>query len=255
MTPHRLELDPDIHELGEQATLPFPLVTALAWWVSAELVRRHPHRRLRIVEAHPISIYDCVTILDLASSRAESQWLVHLNLEGHITPEAMIPDGDLDRRFNWYEVLAASDRRTYVVEQLERVLGLTPPATTPPTTERSIGPRLLARFAASAALSARTWRIRAGFGFGSDWGPFREDLFEAFPMIPTDRFVDHEIPESSRFWFICDHEGQPRTAFDLENGIAWTPESREAGHHLLGMYGAHGSSLDRVLAQVAPPIE
>ena len=158
-----IRFDVRLHELGEQVDLPYPLKRALAWWIAAEMIRRHPNE-IRAIETHPGGgQYDCVS---LYRRHAEDALVAHMNLEGHITHESWFgnPGGESDSgvadpRLNWLEVLAAKDRRKYVIEALEGVCGFTSPSKTPQTAKKSIGPRLIARFAGTA-FTTRTWHIR-----------------------------------------------------------------------------------------------
>ena len=219
------------------------------------MIRRHP-RRLRVVEAHPIDIYDCISLIDLRAPPGPDTFIAHFNLHGHITLGGRYgAQYEDDNRFNWYEVLAAADRRTYVVEQLEGALELRAPRATPRTTTRSIAARCIARFAAAAALSNQPWHIRAGFGFDSDYELARRHLFAPFDGIPSEELVGGDIPPASKYWFICDRDDHPTAAFDLERGLSWEPGVRGAGLPLIRLYRHHEERLDRLLAEVAPPIE
>ena len=39
-----IRFDVCLHDLGEQADLPYPVKRALAWWIAAEMIRRHSDR-------------------------------------------------------------------------------------------------------------------------------------------------------------------------------------------------------------------
>jgi hypothetical protein len=245
-----IQLNPGLHARGERVELPREVTRELAWWVASELVRRHPGR-LRAVEAHPISIYDCVSIIDMKQRPGPAAWLAHLNLEGHITTVQRGELADPDNRFNWYEVLKADNPREYVVKQIEGSVGLRRINKTPRTVERTIGPRCIARFAQLAAASNETWEIRAGFGFDSDDAPYRAELFRAFPNIPTHELRAGDVPDASRFWFVVAPDETPMVAIDTENGLGWS----EGGGPipLLWVYRTEARSLDRVLGHILPP--
>ena len=160
-----LRFVPHVHQAGDSVELPYPIVNALAWWVTAELIRRHPNT-LRVLETHPGGgQYDCLSLFRRDGDRHNPELVVHLNRSGSITPNSWFHSdgGGEPDRFNWLDVLATDDRRAHIVEQLEQSEGLGSPKSTPPTNRRSVGPRVLARFAASASLTTRRWDIRNGY--------------------------------------------------------------------------------------------
>ena len=117
-----IELDVGLHEIGEQINLPYTIKRALAWWIAAQMIRRHPDE-IRVIETHPAGgLYDCVSLF---RRKPEDALVVHMNLEGHITHQSWFDtegsnaaNAVADRSFNWLEVLAAQDRRRYVIEAL-----------------------------------------------------------------------------------------------------------------------------------------
>src|SRR6478609_8707647 len=145
-SPIPITFDDRLHAAGEQHPVAsYAMRQALAWWVAAELIRRHPtHVRVR-ESCYP---YDCLSLQRRSSTQWQLVALLGQDLGHHITP---LNWGDSER-FNWTEVLLAPDRRAYVVAQLELLEGLIPPASTPPTTATSIGPRLIAAFMGRSAL-------------------------------------------------------------------------------------------------------
>ena len=109
-----IRFDVRLHELGEEVSLPYPVKRALAWWIAAEMIRRHP-ADIRVIENHPGGgAYDCVSLY----RRDTDQPIVLMNLEGHITHQPWFDNPDFKRhdevddpRFNWLEVLASENRR------------------------------------------------------------------------------------------------------------------------------------------------
>ena len=130
------------HSVGEEGldVESDALRQALAWQVAAELVRRHP-KTLRL---HMAYIHQYGPALMPMRMRPSGDWRpVHLMTWGksmHISP---VNGGWSNGRFNWLDVLLAPDRRTYVVEALERVAGLPSPQATPATVMQTIGARLV----------------------------------------------------------------------------------------------------------------
>lgn len=244
-----IQLRSELHARGERVELPVEVTTRWAWWVASELVRRHP-TQLRVVEAHPAN-YDCISVITMKPSPTPDSFLVHLNLGGHITTVESGALADLDRRFNWYEVMKAHDRREYVIKQIEGSVGLRRVNTTPRTSKRSIGPRCLARLAESFAGNSEGWTIRAGFGFDSYWPElYRADLFGAFPDISVEALRGGDIPDASRFWFIIDPTDRVVAAIDTEAGLGWGYSDDRIT--LLDVYRSERRDLGRVLAHLMP---
>jgi hypothetical protein len=238
--------------------LPYGVVRGLAWWVASELIRRHPDQ-LRVIETHPGGgQYDCLSIYHRRRNQ-ESALIVHLNLLGHLTHGTWFgaPEGgEGDNRFNWFEVLNARDRRSYVVKQLEAAAGLPSPNATPETTRRSIGPRALARFAASAALTTKRWSIVNGFLDTSYDAAVRTQYFEAFPGARLEPLRGDLLGQPAyRYWFVVDHRDRPQAAVDAERGLAWPFGDTGPGIDLLSRYRAAHSTIDHVVREVLPPIE
>lgn len=258
MTQHSLRFTPHIHRAGESVELPYPIVNALAWWVTAELIRRHPNT-LRVLETHPGGgQYDCLSLYRRDGDHDNPQLFVHLNRPGHITPASWFEpsDGGEPERFNWLDVLASDDRRTHIIEQLERCEGLASPKSTPPTNSRSIGPRVLARFAASAAPTTRRWDIRNGFLDTSGYGGGVNEFVDKFPGITLDRLPSDPGGESSyRYWFVLDHEDTPFTAVDVDRGLAWRRDGGGAQIDLMKIYKTSGRRIDAVMKEVMPDVE
>ena len=73
-----IRFDVRLHELGEQIDLPYPMKRALAWWIAAEMIRRHPDE-VRVIENHPGGgQYDCLTLCRRGS---DYEAIAYLNLE------------------------------------------------------------------------------------------------------------------------------------------------------------------------------
>jgi hypothetical protein len=124
--------------------------------------------------------------------------------------------------------------------------------------EQSIGPRLLARFAASAAMSNRTWHIFHGYADGALTGDaVRGELFRPFAGIDLPVWRDEPLERHPAlpYWFIVDHERDPVAAFDLDHGRSWLPGQDGPGTRLLELYRSEDSALDPVLLRVTRPVE
>jgi hypothetical protein len=237
-----IRFDESLHAAGEQVNVPsHALRQAMAWWIASEMVRRHP-LDLRVAEWHPMDGgYDCVSLFRRDPDGGQwNGWVdsVHLHKgEGstHIAPSAWFATTS-DERFNWLEILLSTDRRSYVVEQLERVEGFRSPGATPSTVAQSIGPLLISSFLARTALTQDKWLMMNGYG--DTWGEQRDWLFA--PFADADRLRGSResedlfaIPET-RYWFITEAPpGYPdqnsvtaHVAIDVVNGLAWTSTRR-----------------------------
>lgn len=255
-----IRFDVRLHELGERVNLPYAVKRALAWWIAAEMIRRHPDE-LRVIESHPGGgQYDCVSLYRRGS---EDALVAHMNLEGHITPASWFADprdpGNAevaDARFNWLEVLAAEDRRRYVIEALEGACGLASPHRTPSTVTKSIGPRLIARFASAAAFTSRTWHIRNAVhdSSGAWWGvnAWVHDITgPGFEAVEGDL---HGNP-GYRYWFVLDAECAAAAVVDVDRGVAWRRDRPAVAHELMDLYASYRSRIDRVMCDVLPAVE
>ena len=150
-----------------------------------------------------------------------------MNLEGHITQswfggnESNTAYGVADRRFNWLEVLAAEDRRRYIIEAIEGVTGFAIPNKTPSTVRRSIGPRVIARFAAAAAITTRTWHIRNAMydssGIWSGVNEWARDI-KGLGSFEGDR-LEHRYYQ---YWFVL-VRARPRTTSRSLTGSGGCP--------------------------------
>lgn len=232
-----------------------PMVLATAWWICAELVRRHPER-LRVIETHPGGgQYDCVSIFDISSP--DGRLIAHLNLTGHLTPESWFRLNT--RRPSWKAIATSPNRRKRVIEALERSEGLEAPVSTPSATPSSLAIRAIAAFLERCTLATRPrWEMANGYYDSSLGCQEREDCFSALPLVAAHRAANHEsfmlgIPEY-RYWFLTevrdDTAPRPRMAFDQVDGLAW---DRERTYDLIGLYRGNGRSLDRLVSDVFPP--
>ena len=256
MAGEALRFDEHHHSIGEQIELPYPVTRALAWWIAAELVRRHP-ADLRVIETHPGGgQYDCLSLYRRNSGTP--RLVAHLNLLGHITPQSWFdqPDDGPETRFNWFEVLAAQDRRTHVIAQLERIEGLSSPSATPSTTKASIGPRVLSRFATSASISTRRWWISNGVYDSSGMDGGIQDWVSDIEGVSLHRLPDDFGGEPAyRFWYVLDNEGKPFTAIDVDLGVAWRRDGNGEPIDLMAVYGQNGGRIDAVVRRACPDVE
>jgi hypothetical protein len=252
-----IRLDPHLHHVGEGVAVPLPIARAAAWWIAAELVRRHPGG-LRVIETHPGGgLYDCISIYRTGSPDGEPL-VAHLNLLGHITHGRWFhgdADDGTDRRFNWFEVIASNDRRGYVIEQLERVEGLSSPKATPRTTRRSIGPLLLAHAALTISAPHSRWNIRNAYCDTSGYDSGLYEWARAFPDLDlTPRPGDLFGEPGYRYWGVLDDEGRARCAIDTSRGLAWRADEPGRSIDLIGEYEKRQRDLIRVAKLVIPEL-
>jgi hypothetical protein len=215
-----IQFDVRLHDLGEQVDLPYPVKRALAWWIAAEMIRRHPDD-MRVIETHPGGgMYDC---LSLYRRYPQDSLVAHMNLVGHITHESWFDDpgggtrlGVADPRFNWFEVLAAE----------------------------------------AAAFTTRTWHIRNAFHDSSGmWSGVNEWVCDIEGPGFEPRNSDHSGEPHYRYWFVLDHEEQAAAVVDVDVGVAWRRERPGAALQLMELYEMHSSKIDRVMAEVFPAVE
>jgi len=251
--------DDGIHEFGERVFVPsFALRQALAWWVGAELVRRHP-ATIRLIEVFPHQYGSALTVWDTSQGEDPSGRALAFLTVGesfHITP---LVEPALEGRLNWMDVLLAPNRRFDVVERLEGQLRLTPPAATPSTTAASIGPRVIAAFLQRTALERNRWVVTNGAFEEDDGTGTRHVLFDLMPEVAADR--DRHQPGrhpldlvETRYWFLGpikdDEAGLPVRAVDTTDGRIWL-DGRCVS--LMDEFQRHGRNLDRVVSAVMPP--
>lgn len=250
------KFDEPLHSLGERLQVPsFATRQALAWWVAADLVRRHPSQ-LRIIEAYPHQYGMAVTLVRRLPESLEFGWAAYLTLGPSFHLVTLKGGG-----FNWLEVLLARDRREYVVLQLEADLELSPPRATPSTTSSSIGPRLISAFLARTSLGPSRWIMRCGATDSDDGSEVERALFAAMPHVAEARgeFEASQHPlglAESRFWFLCpldleDNPADPVLAIDCFDGRIWN--SNVSGELLLPWFDRVGRKIDALVSVTFPP--
>lgn len=247
--------DERLHELSSTVIVSSPsTIQALAWWVAAELIRRHPHE-LMVVEAQPASGLANALIL-VQRDDPDQNTLARL----WFTPEPAYStphDEQVTGHLSWLEILLAPNRRTDVVERIEIQLGLQAPRQTPPTDVRSIGPRVLAAFLQRTTLERPLWAVSNGAYANQDDAGARNDLFASMPAVRDDRSgryagVD-EYRASQHYWFIGPVvEGKARTpvaAINTAAGLAWHHGQR---FDLLDLYERANRHIDAVVNSALP---
>jgi hypothetical protein len=153
-------------------------VIAQSWWIATELVRRNP--QLRILELHPGGgQYETLGIFD---TFAEEE-IIHMIRSGGRIHFMKAPDTE---PIEWSEVFSSSPH--VMVERIERLGGLTPPAQTPPTERHVLTYRLIATILAQMVNAKATWDARSAFvdtaGYG---GGTVETVFDDFPSAARRR--------------------------------------------------------------------
>ena len=150
---------------------------------------------------------------------------------------------------------ATPNRRRYVVEQLERVEGLTSPTSTPRTVRGSIGPLLLSHLATTMSIRRDGWDIRNAFhDSAGDWSGVLE-WSRSVPGIAFEAMPDDFANEPAyRYWGVLDPDGQAAAIVDVRRGLAWRHDGDGIAIDLLGLYSAQQRRLDRVAQVVLPEI-
>lgn len=260
-----------LHDAGEAVPVMNKVVArSVAWWIAAELIRRHPSN-LRVIEMHPAAgTYDCVSIFSVKPGHAAER-LVHMNVNpgAHLTPDSWFTGDGSEPRFNWLEVMLCDDRRSYVVEHLERAEELEPPTQTPSTTASSIGPMVISAFLQRSVWGPARWNmVNAMFDSSGYSGTKpRTELIEQFDGLGD--WIEQPQPDdidgigAYRIWFGCrvpnawdkvDSDPEPTTAefaVDTWTGRLWRPKA--APVDLMSRYDKVGRSLDALVSDVCPP--
>lgn len=229
---------------------PRALVIATAWWIAAELVKRHPEE-ITVIESHPGGGQsDCLSVYHTAGERLKSVVLMNQ----HCGACHLHGPGQL----NWSQAIMASDRRRDVIEMYESAAGLKSPTSTPEAHRSSVAIRAIAAFMERVALAVHApWTMENGYldTAGYDGG-VREEHFQALPAVnaylrelPGDRGVLGFF--EYRFWFLrASKESKPVLAIDQREGLAWD-QHRE--YDLFELYTDVGRSMDRLVSAVFPP--
>ncbi len=237
--------------MAESALIPpRPLVLATAWWIAAELVRRHP-LELTVIETHPGGGQsDCLAVYKIVGDDAHS--LVHMN---HETGACHLHG---PRDLGWPEAIMARDRRRDLVELYESAADLLAPSSTPAARPTSIGIRAISAFMERVALAVRVrWIMENGVLDSAGYeGGVRREHFQALPMAQRQLEELRGDPGplglfEYRFWFLLPSQGEkPVLAIDQHSGLAWD-QDRE--YDLLQTYKDVGRSMDRLVSTVFPP--
>jgi hypothetical protein len=137
--------------------LPYAVINGVTWYIAAELVRRNP-QRLRVIETHPGGgQYDCITLL---TRSADPQRVADMNRVGSLHTDMQVDGRDRWASFDWLQVLQLNDIREDLIRPIEARFGLASPKKSPPTTQQSIGVRMLARLAGCQVVDLHRILIR-----------------------------------------------------------------------------------------------
>jgi hypothetical protein len=137
--------------------LPYAVFNGIAWYIAAELIRRNP-QSLRVIETHPGGgQYDCISVL---TRTADPQRVVDMNRVGSLHTGMQIDGRDRWGSFDWLQVLQLDDIRENLIRPIEARLGIASPNKSPPTTQQSIGVRVLARLAGCQVVDLHRILIR-----------------------------------------------------------------------------------------------
>lgn len=253
--PQRRQQEPGhVNEQLSSATA--ALRQALAWWIAAEMVRRHP--KALVVRGSDGHHGPALLICRKPEPSSNGGGQVFIPLGRNF---GVVASGSGESVWiGGADALLAGDRRTEVVGRLKEAIALPSRPATPPTVNESIGPRLIAAFLQRTALERERWWMTSGAGEDQDYGiwDMGQGLFEAMPQLAQDvanhERPDHSEPPEARYWFlrpiIRGRHGQPVVAIDTTAGVAWSTSERMP---LMTEYHKLDRSLDRLVSRVLPP--
>jgi len=250
-------MDLERHTVGEKLHLDRHAIEAASWRLASELIRRHPDE-LYAIEMHPMSgQYDCLTVRRRRGGPIgddESLFNLNRNPYGHVTPRSWFKDEG--ERFNWLDVALSPDLRREIVVPLEREEGLEVPSETPPTTNTSIGIRVIAE-ALAMKLHSRPLVALNGVLDSSGMGGsgVRWELVSSFDGLAAelggpanDDLRDHP---AYRYWFVVrdhEHSMKPVLAIDTWRGYVWREGLRKA--RLMRLYDECNRDIHLLVARL-----
>ena len=199
------------------------VVEAASWRLASELVRRHPEE-VRLVRGHPGGgQYDVLWLRTLGPGKRIDPGDVPLNRNGTIQIHGRF-DGQEVRDWEpkpWSAYLS-SDPYEFLL-RLEAAAGLQAPASTPPSTPRTLTYRVLAAVAATAVMSVHPIEIQEGF-IDSSGGGGPNRVLDEF-AVDRERLVpgpdDLYGQPGYRFWIVV-RSGTPLVAVDQRDATAWS---------------------------------
>jgi hypothetical protein len=200
--------------------------------------------------------YDCLTIRQRKGGVVaddDSLYNLNRNLRGHVTPKSWF--AARGERFNWLDVVLATDLRREIVAPLERAEGLSVPAETPQTTKASIGVRVVAE-ALSMKAGSRPMQALNGVLDSSGMGGsgVRTELFAAFDGLAQELAG---VPDDLRnhpaygYWFVVtgeQHGSKPILAIDTWRGYVWRQGLRKA--RLMRLYDECNRDIHLLVARL-----
>lgn len=252
-------IDLRIHEAGDMIALPRRFADLGSWRIAAELIRRHPDD-LVVIETHPCTgQYDCLSLYTPVQheGRKMVESFLQMNRQGKGHVDIHIPASGGERvRPNWLDVAASTDLRKQIIVEIEQIRGIDSPAKTPPTTHKSIGPRLIAEVLSmqvhhQIALMALNGMEDSSGMLGTG---VRSDLFASVPGM-TEQMTNRQSEDvfgdpAYRFWFVLreDYRSNPLMGIDVQNGLIWTENLQ--GADLMKLYDEAGRSVVRLAMRV-----
>ncbi|MCE3554511.1 hypothetical protein LWC33_24015 [Pseudonocardia sp. RS11V-5] len=218
-------------------------VIAQSWWIASELVRRSP--KLLLVETHPgDGMYDCLSLVRRTDNVTTT--LIDLNREDR----AHVHVAEAYEPITWADAFAARGGHD-VVRSLEQAAGLIPAAKAPPTGQRVLTYRLIARILTSLIDDRHEWDARSGQldSSGMDATAAHRPELLHFPSVveslrdsrPDDLFGR----PGYRFWMLL-RDNDPVAVFDTD-GRLHLPNRRPS--ELLPIY-KRSRSLTTVIGEV-----
>jgi hypothetical protein len=217
-------------------------IEAQSWWIVSELARRHP--QLVVAETSHPEVGSSLVVYD-------PNYVVNIQVIFNRAAGIHIPSQP-DFEVTWPEVFAAVSPHD-VVKKIEDALGISVAGAAPPTTERTIVYRVIARVLATVVDDRHSWMMRGerpddqdvleGLDWAGDLNNF-DTLEETMVRWAIDAVNRTLAPQGTcRLWVLL-RDLTPVVAFDLY-GNAHTEGGKT---HLLSTYQDSRGSITGTIA-------
>jgi len=207
------------------------LIEIASWRIISELYRRYPGQ-FKVIETHPGGgLYDCLTLINGQRHIADFNRQGRLNVFNRFDGNQDLP-APLEI---WTEMFESNELKT-LLDKISKMMGLTVPASLPPSTNTTLVYRFISTFLTHAAFGKHKWECRNGFFDTADYGGGVVKDFNIFPgaqkqlrVVLPDDILDQP---AYRFWFLRRND-VPVLCLEI-SGLAWLKE--ETPYSLMELY-------------------